>query len=74
MWVVADKGANDGISVGTIGYIRVHEAALMEFMVGNVSDKSSELYGWYYPTVTPGDRIIFNISGLSFEELWDLSE
>ena len=74
MWVVTDKGVNDGISVGTMGYIRIHKAGMLEFRVLNVSDKSSELHGWYDATVTPGDRIIFNVKGLSDDELWDLSD
>jgi len=74
MRVVSDKGIDDGINLGTIGYIRAHPAMLMELEVYSVSEKSSELRGWYYETVKPGVMILFNVGHLPFEELWRISD
>ena len=70
MLIATDKGTKDGISTGTRGFIRVHEAALNEFRVQSVSEDSSQLQGWYYETVRPGDRIVFNVGNIPDDEVW----
>lgn len=74
MFLVTDKGTNDGVSVGTEGYVRIHKAALLDFRVYDVSDELSNAQGWYYDTVKPGAQIIFNIGGLSDDELFKVSD
>jgi hypothetical protein len=74
MLVVVDKGTNDGISVGTAAYIRLHKAAMASFEVSEVSDETSTVRGWQYDTVRPGDTIIFNIARLSDDELLNISD
>jgi len=74
MRVVSDKGTDDGINLGTIGYIRAHKAMLLPLEVYRVSEKSSELRGWYYETVKPGVMILFNVGDLPDDELWRYSD
>ena len=68
--ITTDKGTKAGITMGTRGAIRVHEAALDDFQVQSVSETSSQLVGWYYPNIRPGDTIVFNVGNLSDEEMW----
>jgi hypothetical protein len=70
MVIVTDKGAKEGISNGTRGFIRVHEAALNEFRVHSVSHDSCQLQGWYYETIRPGEKIVFNVGNLPDDEVW----
>jgi hypothetical protein len=68
--ITADKGSKDGITTGTRASIRVHEAALDEFRVQVVSENSSQLLGWYYSNIRPGDTIVFNVGNLSDDKMW----
>jgi hypothetical protein len=68
--ITTNKGTKAGITMGTRGSIRVHEAALDDFRVQGVSETSSQLVGWYYPNIRPGDTIVFNVGNLSDDEMW----
>ena len=61
--IVADKGAQNGVSRRTISVVKIHQIAVEELQVLSVSGISSQLRGYYYDSIRSGDRIVFNNSG-----------
>jgi len=59
--ITIDRGSKDGVYEGQIGYVRIYVNTVMEFMVQSVSFETATLYGWDYPTIKLGDKVVFFI-------------
>lgn len=74
MLISIDKGSDDGVYIGLVGYFRIHKAAVNEFTVQEVGRNTAIMEGWYYPNIHEKANVLLGFGKVSSQDVWDYIE